>query len=175
MGIADDLVYHHRTPNRLQRSVWLVTSSRLGARALSRTLPPLDRAVARLSGGRTTAAELLAGLPVVGVTTTGRRTGEPRRTQLIAVPFRDTLALVGTNFGQPSTPTWALNLEADPRATLTHRDATVEVVARAAEPSELAEIVARAGQVYIGYPKYFRRVTGRRVRVFVLERPTPPA
>jgi deazaflavin-dependent oxidoreductase (nitroreductase family) len=48
------------------------------------------------------------------VTTTGRRSGLRRTTHLIAVPYGDTLALLGTNFGQPATPAWALNLEADP-------------------------------------------------------------
>lgn len=174
MGLAADLAYDLPEPGRLRRAVQVAASSRLGARALSRTLPTLDRVVARLSRGRTTAAELLAGLPVVEVTTTGRRTGQARRTQLIAVPFGDGLALLGTNFGQPGTPTWALNLEAHPAATVTHRDRSVEVVARAAGPAERAEILARAGEVYVGYPLYLDRVSGRRVRMFVLERPARP-
>jgi deazaflavin-dependent oxidoreductase (nitroreductase family) len=170
MGLAADLDYRIGEPTLLHRGVRAVASTPLGARALAHTLPMLDRAVARLSGGRTTAVDLLAGLPLLGLTTTGRRSGQPRYAPLIAVPFRDTLAVVGTNFGQASTPTWALNLEADPRATVTHGDVTLAVVARPADESERAEILARAAEVYIGYPKYLQRITGRRVRVFVLER-----
>jgi len=171
MGLAADLGYRIGEPTVLHRSVRAVASTALGARVLAHTLPMLDRAVARVSGGRTTAVELLAGLPLLGLTSTGRRSGQPRYAPLIAVPFRDSLAVLGTNFGQASTPTWALNLEAEPRAEVTHGDVTLTVVARRADEAERAEILARAGEVYIGYPKYLQRITGREVRVFVLERP----
>ncbi len=169
MGLAADLDYRIGDPTRWQRSVRVVASTSLGARALAHTLPAMDRAVARLSGGRTTAVELLAGLPLLGLTTTGRRSGQPRYAPLIAIPFRDSLAVVGTNFGQASTPTWALNLEAEPRARVTHGDRTVAVVARPADEAEREEVLATAAEVYLGYPTYLRRITGRRVRVFVLE------
>ena len=96
-----------------------------------------------------------------------------RRTQLIAIPVADTLALLGTNFGQASTPTWALNLEADPAAVVAHRHRRVAVVARAASEQERTEVLDRAGQVYLGYPKYLGRISGRTVRIFVLA-PSPP-
>ena len=170
MGIAADLDY--AIPVRataLQRSVRVVASSRPGAWTLARTLPALDRVVSRLTRGRTTFCEQLSALPVVVVTTTGRRSGRPRPAQLIGVPIGDTLALLGTNFGQTSTPTWVLNLEADPRATVTHRDRVVSVVARAASDAERAEVLALAPRVYVGYAKYLTRISGRRVRVFVLD------
>jgi len=170
MGIATDLSYSFGPSNALQRGVRVVASSRPGAWTLARTLPALDRAVARLTHGRTTMAEQLAGLPVLVVTTTGRRSGRPRPTQLIGIPVHDDLALVGTNFGQPRTPTWVLNLEADPRATVSHRDVTLDAVARPAGEAEREEILALAGRVYVGYPRYFDRVSDRRVRVLVLER-----
>lgn len=172
MGLAADLDYRIATPNAVQRGVRLAASSRVGSRASARLLPSLDRAVGRLSRGRTTAAELLAGLPVIEVTTTGRRSGTTRRTQLAAIPVADTLALLGTNFGQASTPTWALNLEADPTAVLSHRHRAVPVVARPATEAERAEVLNRAGQVYLGYPKYLGRISGRTVRIFIL---TPTA
>jgi len=172
VGLAADLDYRIGDPTRLHRCVRAVASTSLGARALAHTLPGMDRAVAWLSGERTTAVELLAGLPLLGLTTTGRRSGQPRYAPLVAVPFRGSLAVIGTNFGQAGTPTWVLNLEAEPRAAVRHGAVTLEVVARPADEPERKEILATAGEVYIGYPKYLRRITGRRVRVFVLERPT---
>jgi deazaflavin-dependent oxidoreductase (nitroreductase family) len=106
---------------------------------------------------------------VVDLTTTGRRSGLRRTSHLIAVPYADTLALLGTNFGQPSTPAWALNLEADPRTTLRHRGASLEAVARPATADEHAAVLAGSAAVYVGYLKYQRRITGRRLRIFVLE------
>ena len=112
---------------------------------------------------------MLAGLPVVDVTTTGRKSGLARRSHLVAVPIDDTLALLGTNFGQPSTPAWVLNLEADPRATLTYRRRSLAASARPATDDEQAQVLAGSAQVYGGYLKYQQRITGRRLRIFVLE------
>ena len=102
-------------------------------------------------------------------TTTGRKSGLRRTSHLIAVPYADTLALLGTNFGQSGTPAWVLNLEADPRATLTHHGATLEAIARPATDAEQAEVLAGSAAVYGGYLKYQDRITHRRLRIFVLE------
>ena len=94
--------------------------------------------VIKLSRGRTTIAEVMAGLPVIDVTTTGRRSGQPRTSHLISIPYGETLALLGTNFGQPGTPAWVLNLEADSHAHVQFKERGLEVVARAADDAELA-------------------------------------
>jgi deazaflavin-dependent oxidoreductase (nitroreductase family) len=171
VGIATALSYSFPRPDALQRSVRVVTSSRGGAWIVARLAPVLDRAVARLTRGRTTASAALSGLPVIVVTTTGRRSGMPRQAQLIGIPVDDDgLALLGTNFGQATTPTWALNLEADPRATVAHGAVSLEVVARPATDEERAEVLASAAALYVGYSRYASRITGRRVRIFVLDR-----
>jgi len=124
--------------------------------------------VGRLSRGRTSAPQIMAGLPVLDIVTTGRRSGLRRTTHLIAIPVDGTLALLGTNFGQPSTPAWVLNLEADPHATVTYRGRTVEAVARPASDEEHARVLAGSAHVYGGYLKYQQRIT-RRLRIFLLE------
>ena len=140
----------------------------------SHTLRRLDDVVVRLSRGRHSAPGLLAGLAVLEVTTTGRRSGQRRTSHLIATPYAGTLALLGTNFGQPSTPAWVLNLEADPRATVTYRGTVREVVARPATAAETDEVFALAGEFYPGYLSYRDRVSGtRRIRAFVLEPAQP--
>lgn len=108
MGVAADLSYVLAPPTAVQRAVRSAAATRPVATSLARALPTLDRAVGRLTGGRTTACALLSGLPVVVLTTTGRRSGERRSTQLIGVPVGDTLALLGTNFGRSRTPAWVL-------------------------------------------------------------------
>jgi deazaflavin-dependent oxidoreductase (nitroreductase family) len=170
VGIADELDYHHRRANAFQRLVQRFASTRAGGWFFSVTLRHLDAVVAKVSRGRTSAPEVLAGLPVLQVTTTGRRSGVQRRTFLISVPVGDTLALLGTNFGQASTPAWVLNLEADPRAIVTHRDHCAEVRARPASEDERAQVMASSANIYGGYLKYQERVgESRRVRIFVLE------
>ncbi len=169
MGLADDLGYRLRRPNAFQRLMQSFASTRPGAWTFSRVLRHLDDALGRLTRGRTSAPELLAGLPVIDVTTTGRKSGLSRRSHLIAVPIDGTLALLGTNFGQPSTPAWVLNLEADPRATVTYRARTIEASARPANEDEKSRVLAGSAQVYGGYLKYQQRITGRRLRIFLLE------
>ena len=169
-GLADDLGYSHATGNPLQRAVRLGAGTRAGGWVFSRVLRHLDDVVGRLTRGRHSAPGLLAGLAVLEVTTTGRRSGTPRTSHLVATPYDGVLALLGTNFGQAATPAWALNLEADPRARVSYRGVSVEVVARAATAAEAEEVFELASRFYPGYARYRQRVgDSRRIRVFVLE------
>jgi deazaflavin-dependent oxidoreductase (nitroreductase family) len=169
VGIAADLGYVHRRPGALRRAMQHVAASRPGAWLLSKVLPPMDRILRRLTKGRTTLPQLVTGLPVLFVTTTGRRSGTPRTSPLIAVPCGDSLALLGTNFGQRTTPAWALNLEADPSAVVAYRETELRVRARPATEQERDEVWAASTAVYPGYTAYKERITGRQVRIFVLE------
>lgn len=169
MGLSTDLGYRHHSPNAFQRVIQGVASSRPGAWLFSKLLRHLDEVVLRLTRGRHTVPGLLAGLPVLDLTTTGRKSGQPRTSHLISIPVGDDLALLGTNFGQPKTPAWVLNLEAEPRATVTHNQRTAAVVARPASDDEVREVMERSRAIYGGYEKYQQRINGRRVRIFVLE------
>ncbi len=169
MSVASDLAYQPGSANPVQRAVQAFGASRPGAWLFSRILPPLDTLVQRLTRHRHTLPSLLAGLPVVDLTTRGRRSGQPRTAHLIAVPYGDALAVLGTNFGQAATPTWVLNLEADPHARLSYRDRALDVVARPLAGGEAEELLRSAERLYAGYRKYQGRITGRRLRVFALE------
>jgi deazaflavin-dependent oxidoreductase (nitroreductase family) len=169
VGLAADLSYVYTRPNRFHRAIQAFAATRPGAWFFSKTLARIDRLLARFSNGRLTAPAMLARLPVLVLTTTGRKTGEQRQTHLIAVPFGDTLTLVGTNFGQTATPSWVLNLEAQPLAKVTHSGVTRTVLARPATPGEQTQIIAASSGFYRGYAKYQQRITGRRLRIFVLE------
>ena len=169
-GLAAELGYGHHTGNPLHRLVRRLSATNAGGWVFSRTLRHLDDVVGRLSGGRRSAPEMLAGLAVLDLTTTGRRSGRQRTSHLIAAPYGAGLALLGTNFGQRSTPAWALNLEAEPRATVSFRGRTRAVVARPATEREAEEVFAAAATFYVGYTSYRDRVGDRRrIRVFVLE------
>jgi deazaflavin-dependent oxidoreductase (nitroreductase family) len=169
MGLATDLGYSYKAPNVVQRTMQAFGSTKVGAWFFSKTLRHLDRALHKLTKGRTSTPELLAGLPVVMVTTTGRRSGAARTTPLICPPVGDSIALVGTNFGQQSTPGWVHNLEADAAATVEYHGTTLDVRARPATEAERSEIWETAAGVYGGYTKYQQRITGRDIRLFVLE------
>ncbi|HSL57198.1 MAG TPA: nitroreductase family deazaflavin-dependent oxidoreductase [Acidimicrobiales bacterium] len=169
MGLQEQIGYTWRRANVAQRALQRMGSTRPGSWVFARVLPPVDRVLHRRSGGRLTVPGVLAGLPVIMLTTTGARTGRPRPSPLAAVPVADDLAVIGTNFAQRTTPGWVVNLEAHPHAELRWRDRTVPVVARPAEGDERDRIWATARSIYHGFATYPDRIHGRAVRVFVLE------
>jgi len=168
MGLTRELGYEHKPPNPFQRLVRRISATRPGAWLLSKTLYLLDKPLYRISRGQLTVPGVMAGLPVIMLTTTGARSGKARATPLVGVPVAGDLAVVGTNYGQSHTPGWVHNLEADPSATVGFRDRTVPVTARPADEDETNEIFALAATVYAGYSTYRER-TDRRIRAFVLE------
>jgi deazaflavin-dependent oxidoreductase (nitroreductase family) len=170
MGLAAELSYAFPRANWFQRAVKAFAGTRPGAWLFSKLLRHLDDLVQKVTRGRASAPAVLAGLPVLDVTTTGRKSKQPRTSHLISIPIDDTLALIGTNFGQSATPAWVLNLEADPTATVRYRDRTVSVTARPASEAEFAQVLAGSGPIYPGYQKYHQRIGDRRrLRIFVLE------
>jgi len=94
-----------------------IAASRLGAWFFSRTLHHFDRICLKLTGGRLTLANLLSGLPVVVVTTTGSKSGLPRTLPLLYIsdqPDSRRFAIVASNWGQRHYPAWYFNLKANP-------------------------------------------------------------
>ncbi|MBM3658701.1 MAG: nitroreductase family deazaflavin-dependent oxidoreductase [Actinobacteria bacterium] len=172
MGLQTELGYRVRPANAIQRATQRGASTKAGAWMFARTAHHVDGWVLRLTRGRSTLAGVVAGIPVITVTTTGRKSGRRRTSPLLGVPVGDDLALVGTNFGQTSVPAWYLNLTADPRGEVTYRDRTVAVIAREAVGEEREGVLRAAASIYPGYDAYRARITGRPIPVLVLE-PAP--
>jgi deazaflavin-dependent oxidoreductase (nitroreductase family) len=145
-----------------------MATSRAGSWLLARSLRHLDRVAEVGFPGDRTATELLAGLPVVILTTTGARTGRPRSVRLVPVVTADVFAVLGTNFGQRGSPSWALNLLHDPAAVLEYRGRRLEVRACELDGRSRDDVVAAAARLYPGFAGYVRRASGRRVHVFAL-------
>ncbi|MGB7879492.1 MAG: nitroreductase family deazaflavin-dependent oxidoreductase [Ilumatobacteraceae bacterium] len=169
MGVLDELDYVLKPANAAQRVTQRIAASRPGAWLSQRTLYPVDKVLYKRTDGRLTVASLMAGLPVIMLTTTGAKSGTPRSMPLVGIPLGNDLALIGSNYGQQRTPGWVYNLEADPSATVAYRDRSVEVTARAASDAEADEVFEIAGTFYPGYGKYRARASHRTIRVFVLE------
>ena len=132
MGLCDTVGYEIRPANGAQRVFQRGASTRAGAWLFSKTAHHLDRALLRVTHGRTALATVVAGLPIITVTTTGARSGLPRPLPLLGIPIDGDLALIGTNFGQTNTPGWVHNLEAHPSARVAYGDRSVDVTARRA-------------------------------------------
>ncbi|MGI9606455.1 MAG: nitroreductase family deazaflavin-dependent oxidoreductase [Acidimicrobiales bacterium] len=169
MGTLDRLGYTSTPANGAQRAMQNAASTGRAAWIFQRTLYPVDRVLFRLTSGRLTVPGIVAGLPVILLTTTGRKSGEPRTMPLLGVPLDDDIAIIGTNYGQQNTPGWVYNLEADPTATVEWRDSSIDVVARPADEAEADRAFELATDVYAGYAAYRERARARTIRVFVLE------
>jgi len=150
-----------------------IAATRAGAWFFARTLDDIDRALLRLSRGQLTVPGVLAGLPVLTVTTTGARTGQRRSAPLIGVPAGDDIAVIGTSFGQSRTPGWYHNMRADPKVEVTYRDKTVNAIAREAGDGERQTIWEQAKTMYLGYQLYASRIKNRPIHIMILSASEP--
>ena len=86
------------------------------------------------SGGRIGAR--MAGRDMLLLTTTGRRSGEPRTLPLAYLADGDALVIVASNAGQARHPAWFHNLRADARARVRMGREVFDVRAEVAEDAE---------------------------------------
>jgi deazaflavin-dependent oxidoreductase (nitroreductase family) len=135
-------------------------------RVMSYVAPDIDRAAHRLSGGRMLL--MPATLPSLMLTTTGRRSGQPRQTPLLCHLEADGSHLVvDTNFGRPPRPAWSHNLLATPQASVTRRGRTRPVTATLLEGTERAAAWDHLVEIWPAYVSFAQR-SGRRLRIFRL-------
>lgn len=110
------------------------------------------------------------GLPVVIITTLGRRSGKIRKFPLMRVEHDGEYALVASLGGAPTNPTWYGNLIADPTALMIQDGAVPhDFVAREVQGDERALWWERAVQAYPSYADYQMK-TSRIIPVFVATR-----
>jgi deazaflavin-dependent oxidoreductase (nitroreductase family) len=144
---------------------WSRFSSSLGATGL-RWAGKLNTPIYRLSRGRLMAK--VGEAPVLLLTTTGRRSGEPRTTPLVYLADGERMVVIGSNAGNAKVPAWALNLKANPDAKVEIRGCRKPVRARVTEGEERADLWRRCNEQYGGFDDYAQR-TDREIAVFVLE------
>jgi deazaflavin-dependent oxidoreductase (nitroreductase family) len=134
-----------------------------------RALVGIDRGVFRLSRGRTTFSALTSGLPIVMLTTTGARTGQPRSLPVLALPDGDRLIVIASNYGRSSNPGWYYNIRVKPRVKITWRGSSVEMHARELTGDERQRYLDRGLQAYPWWKQYHRLAAPRQLPVIMLE------
>jgi len=132
-----------------------------------RTLGKLNVPVYRLTRGRVMGT--VGRAPVLLLTSTGRRSGQPRTAPVVYMADGERLVVIGSNAGNPKAPAWSHNLKANPDAHVQVRGERRPVRARVAEGEERAQLWRRMNEHYAGFDAYEER-TSRDIALFVLER-----
>ncbi len=128
----------------------------------------VHRTVFLVSGGKIAGKAM--GMPVVMLTTTGRKSGKTRHTMLTSpLELGDAVVLVASFGGDDRHPTWYLNLRAKPDVELTIRGDKRQCRARIAEGEERADLWARLTAAHANYAGYQGK-TQREIPVVVLDR-----
>mgnify|MGYP006313164135 FL=1 len=108
-------------------------------------------------------------LPVLILTTKGKKTGLPRSKALMYLPYGNDFVVIASNLGQSNHPAWWVNLQAEPEATVQVRDEYQAVRAREADGEERERLWNAIAEKNPDYDQY-RAWTSRRIPVVVLER-----
>jgi deazaflavin-dependent oxidoreductase (nitroreductase family) len=110
-----------------------------------------------------------SGMPVLMLTTTGRKSGQPRTTMLTSPLLDDgRIMLVASNGGDDRDPAWLHNLRADPKVQVTMEGRTVPMTAHVADATEKADLWPRIVADHANYAGYQAK-TERDIPVVVLE------
>jgi deazaflavin-dependent oxidoreductase (nitroreductase family) len=137
-----------------------------------RSTPLLTRAHAaaiRLSRGRIRRSFLFTGgMPILVLTSVGRKTGRSRSTPIGYLRHGDSFAVLASNAGSDRFPAWWLNLQAEPRAEVLASGTRYAVTARQADVAEHETLWRTFANLNPGFDEY-RRLTKRQIPVVLLE------
>ncbi|NUP03739.1 MAG: nitroreductase family deazaflavin-dependent oxidoreductase [Nonomuraea sp.] len=112
---------------------------------------------------------MFEGSPLVLLTTTGAKSGNPTTTPVMYLADGDRHVVIASNAGADNHPAWYHNLRANPTATAEIGVETFEVKADFIEGEERDRLYARMVAVAPGFAEYEAK-TSRRIPVVALHR-----
>ncbi|MGI5127146.1 nitroreductase/quinone reductase family protein [Pseudonocardia sp. CA-107938] len=104
------------------------------------------------------------------LTTTGRRTGEPRTSPMAFFLDGGTPVVFASNIGAPRHPAWYLNLEADPHVTVETPEETFDATATVAQGAERERLWAAAVALFPFLPDHQEKAGDREIPLVSLVR-----
>ena len=128
-------------------------------------LSALHRVIYSASGGRV--GDRIAGMPVLLLTTRGRKTGKRRTSPLTYFEEDGSIVLVASYGGRPHNPDWFENLVAAGVGEVTIGRERRRMNARPATADERARLWPRVVETYEGYAKYQAK-TSREIPLAIL-------
>jgi len=135
--------------------------------AFARAGNVLHKAILKGSGGRVGGTGF--GMPVVVLTTTGRKSGKQRET-VLTTPVHDEnrVVLVASYGGDARHPAWFLNVRDNPDVELEMRGKKRSMTAHVASADEKKALWPEVTAAYKGYAQYQKR-TDRDIPLVILE------
>lgn len=106
--------------------------------------------------------------PVALLTTTGRKTGEPRVSPLLYMRDGDRVIVVASRGGSDKNPMWYLNLKADPKVSVQIKDEVLQLRARDATAEEREHYWPKLVAMYPNFDDY-QSWTDRVIPVVICE------
>ena len=112
-------------------------------------------------------------VPIMLLTTTGAKSGQPRTMPLLYVTDGDRLILIASNYGKTSHPAWYRNLVANPKVeVLAGKKSGTYTATEITDAAERDRAWDLALDTYAGYGDYEDRAGDRRIPLIRLERTT---
>lgn len=93
-------------------------------------------------------------IPVALLTTTGRKTGEPRVSPLYFHRDGDTVVVAASKGGSDKHPMWYLNLKSNPKVQVQIKQEILDLTARDATEEERAKYWPKLVEMYPTYDDY---------------------
>lgn len=122
-----------------------------------KTMNAIHKAMLTLSFGKL--GWKAGGMPVLKITTVGRKSGEARAVMLTSpIQVGDTIVIVASKGGEDHHPAWYLNLMAKPEVQVEWKgEASKTMIATTATTAEKAELWPKIVAAYKGYGGYQKR------------------
>lgn len=141
------------------------SSSAIGGWLYHAVCRPIDTVLIPLSRGR-----FSMGPPgqTVLLTTTGRKSGKPRKASLAFMWEGDDLVVIASKGGADHHPAWYHNVLADPRVVTQTRAGIEDRLAREALGEERDKLFERMATAWPNFAAYQDRATNRKIPVVVL-------
>ena len=132
-----------------------------------KTMNALHRAAMTVSGGRL--GWKVGSMPVLELTTVGRKSGTPR-TVILTSPHQegDSMVIVASRGGDDHHPAWFLNLRDHPEVEVATKGKKRTMVARIATAEERARLWPVVTSAYRGYAGYQQK-TDREIPLVFLD------
>jgi deazaflavin-dependent oxidoreductase (nitroreductase family) len=112
---------------------------------------------------------MFADSPMMLLTTTGARSGEPRVAPLVYTKDGDDIVIIASKGGAPTNPDWYHNLVANPEVVVEIGTEKYSANARVTEGDERQRLFDAQAAIMPGFADYQRNTT-RQIPVVVLAR-----